>query len=125
MIADALPDRVAAGQCQRAVAETIAAVAQMHDCEDHYLIPLLSGSTRRELRQIANDLEQARKVDMEAALEVEEVLSAFALGHPILSTDATGYMLRALFEGLRRHIGREKDLLALLEDVPPPNQSLH
>ena len=124
-IADALPDRVAAGQCQRAADETISAMRQMHDCEDRYLMPLLSNSQRRELRQIADDLAQGRKVDMEAALEVEEVLAAFAVGRPILSTDATGYMLRALFEGLRRHISRERDLLALIDGVPPAGQSLH
>lgn len=124
-IADALPDRVAPGQCERAVRETAAAVRQMHACENDLLMPLLANAHRPELRKIAGDLEQAHLVDGESLIEVDEVLTALALGQPILSTDATGYMLRAFFEGLRRHIGREKDLLALMETWPQAGRSLH
>ncbi len=124
-VADALPDRVAPGQCERAMRETAAAVRQMHACEDGLLMPLLSNAQRPELRKIAEDLEQAHLIDSESLVEVDEVLTALAVGQPIVSTDATGYMLRAFFEGLRRHIGREKDLLALIETWPQPGRLLH
>jgi hemerythrin-like domain-containing protein len=124
-IADALPDRIAPGQCERAIRETTTAVRQMHACENDLLMPLLSNAQRPELRKIAADLEQAHQVDSESLIEVDEVLTAFALGQPILSPDATGYMLRAFFEGLRRHVGRERDLLALMADWPQPRRSLH
>lgn len=124
-VADALPDRVAPGQCERALGETAAAVRQMHACEDGLLMPLLANAQRPELRKIAQDLEQAHLVDSESLAEVDEVLTALAAGQPILSTDATGYMLRAFFESLRRHIDRERDLLALIETGPQPGRSLH
>jgi hypothetical protein len=108
-IADGLPDRV----------------APMHACENDLLMPLLVDAHRSELRRIAGDLEQAHLVDDESLAEVDEVLTALAAGQPILSTDATGYLLRAFFEGLRRHIGRERDLLVLIEDWPQPGRRLH
>jgi hypothetical protein len=124
-IADALPDRVPPGQCERALRETGAALRQMHETESRVLVPLLTKAQRPELRKIADDLVQAHLVDSESLIEVEDVLTAFALGHPILSTDATGYMLRAFFESLRRHVGRERDLLALIEAWRLPGNSLH
>ena len=124
-IADALPDRIAPGQCERAIRETTTAVRQMHACENDLLMPLLANAQRPELRKIADDLEQAHLVDSESLVEVDEVLTALALGQPILSTDATGYLLRAFFEGLRRHVGRERDLLALIDATAPPGHSLH
>jgi hypothetical protein len=124
-IADSLPDRVAAGECEKAADETVAALVHMHDCETRLLLPLLRASQRPEFNRIAKDIDQTHKVDSEAAMEVEEVLKAFAHGRPILSTDATGYLLRAFFEGIRRHIGRQRDLLALVEDTKPAGRSLH
>ena len=124
-IADALPDRVAPGQCERTVREVAVAVRQMHAHENDLLMPLLMDAQRAELRKIAADLEQAHQVDGESLIEVDEVLSAYSLGQPILSPDATGYMLRAFFEGLRRHVGRERDLLALMKDWPQPGRLLH
>jgi ABC-type transporter Mla subunit MlaD len=124
-IADGLPDRVAPGQCERALRDVAAAVRQMHACENDLLMPLLVDAHRSELHRIAGDLEQAHLIDDESLAEVDEVLTALAAGQPILSTDATGYLLRAFFEGLRRHIGRERDLLALIEDWPQPGRRLH
>ncbi|WP_297109962.1 hemerythrin domain-containing protein [uncultured Devosia sp.] len=124
-IADALPDRVPAGQCARAASEAIVALKRMHECELALLLPGLAASPLRDVQKIAADIEQAHKMDSEAVLEVQEVLLAFAAGRPILSADATGYLLRAFFEGLRRHIARQRDLIGLLADLPRSDRSLH
>ena len=47
-VADALPDRVAPGQCQRAIHETTTAVRQMHACENDLLMPLLDPRVARQ-----------------------------------------------------------------------------
>jgi len=44
-----------------------------------------------------------------AAADLSEVLLAHGHGRPIENPEALGYMLRALFESMRRHIAFERD----------------
>ena len=46
------------------------------------------------------------------AEEVQYELMLLGQGRPVLAPEATGYMLRGFFEGIRRHIRHERDLLA-------------
>ena len=48
------------------------------------------------------------------AEEVQFELQQIATGQPVLAPEATGYMLRGFFEGLRRHVRHELELMAAL-----------
>jgi hypothetical protein len=47
--------------------------------------------------------------DSVAAEDISETLLAHGHGKPIDNPEALGYMLRAMFEALRRHVAFEQD----------------
>ena len=46
------------------------------------------------------------------AEEIQFELLQMGKGQPVLAPEATGYMLRGFFEGVRRHIRHELELVA-------------
>lgn len=124
-LADALPGPVSADQCQKLADDAITLVAETHRLEEQVLLPLLATSTRRELYKVAERLRQEHAFDSQAALEIEEALTGLVSGRPILSADATGYLLRSFFESVRRHVHAEQDLLMLITDRNSTGRSLH
>ena len=71
------------------------------------------------MRHLAIRLRQEHAFDSATALEIQDALTALATGTPALSADATGYLLRAFFESLRRHVHAEQDLIILINDITP------
>lgn len=115
-IADALPNNVDRQACLtlgRAVAET---TARIHRREEDVLFPALLAS-RPQQRDLAATLDRLRLEhhgDECYAEEVDEALTAFGEGRRSMSADAIGYLLRGFFEGQRRHVAFEKELVAPL-----------
>lgn len=118
-IADGLPNNVPAAHCTRLATEIVDLLARTHREEEAILLPLLAASPRPELRQLARRLREEHDYDDDAVVEVREALLAIASREPLLSPDATGYLLRSFFESLRRHVRAEQDLLAILIGLSP------
>lgn len=112
-IADALP-RVDERLCLETAAALERLVAQTHALEESVLFPLLIASGRPEMNQTVARLRQEHLFDSGTAQEVCETLGDMAGGYQILPVDAVGYLLRAFFEGMRRHVHGELDLLGLV-----------
>ena len=113
-IADWLP-QVDVGLCLE-MADTIEPMVQnVHDLEEAMLFPILARSGRRELGQIVTRLRQEHLADSGTAGEVSDALRALADDRPTLPAEATGYLLRSFFDGMRRHVSGELELLHLVE----------
>lgn len=112
-IADALP-RVDTRLCME-TADTIEPLMERtHELEEGVLFPILAASGRQELNRTIARLRQEHLTDMCTAGEVSDTLRAMAIGHAALSPDAQGYLLRAFFDSMRRHVHGELELLRLM-----------
>ena len=88
-----------------------------HRLEEAVLFPMLAASNRVELKRATARLRQEHISDSSTAEEVSEILRDVARGRPSLSPDAIGYLLRSFFDGMRRHIHGERELMQLF--LPP------
>lgn len=117
-VADRLPAAIPPRDCTRLAARLDHLMSHTHAEEERVLMPLLLADGRAELRQLANRLRREHQVDAVTMQEVVEALSMLAGARAPEPPEATGYLLRAFFESLRRHIHTEKDIIALLTDAP-------
>ncbi|NNF81038.1 MAG: hemerythrin domain-containing protein [Rhizobiales bacterium] len=110
-IADSLPDRVDERQCVYAADALRYRVNIHHQLEEEVLFPRLMARATgdRELRGILNRLADEHRTDEGHCEEAIELLTKLSHGMPPPNVEAAGYMLRGLFEGLRRHIAFEND----------------
>ena len=88
-------------------------VEETHGLEEYALFPVLMASGRLELEQTVVRLRQEHISDSGTAGEVSEALHALVAGRSPLSPDAVGYLLRAFFDSMRRHVHGEIELLRL------------
>jgi len=123
LVADSLPDHVRPGDCAFLAHEVVEVLARTHDEEEQALLPLLSASPRPEVRQMAERLRREHRIDSNAVFEVQAALLELAAGRPHQEPEALGYLLRAFFETVRRHVRAEQDLLVLLAGQMPPDGS--
>ena len=110
-VADSLPTRLNRQQCLH-LARTIGPlIQQAHAAEESMLFPYVA-----QHHEAGGGLvEQLRLEHVEDecfAEEVQHELMQMGQGRPRLAPEATGYMLRGFFEGIRRHIRRERELMA-------------
>lgn len=110
-IADSLPDRIDAQQCVVAAAALRNRVNVHHQLEEHVLFPRLMARARgdKDLHKILERLADEHRTDEGHCEEAIELLSRLSHGIVPNNVEAAGYMLRGLFEGLRRHIAFEND----------------
>lgn len=115
-VADTLPnpDR---RFCRRLAIELDTTVAVVNRREEQDLFPLL---TKHIGATIVARLCQEHAQDSSAAAEIARALVSISRGRPKPSYDATGYMLRAYFLSVRRHVAFEQTLLASLKATPEP-----
>lgn len=115
-MADDLPSRVDRLRCLAVANTLLPLLRECHRFEEEIVFPSVaraSGGQAIVARLKAEHLE-----DDCAAEDISERLLAHGHGHPIENPEALGYMLRALFGSLRRHIAFERD--HLLPRVMPP-----
>ncbi len=110
-IADSLPDRIDERQCVYAAVALRTRVNTHHQLEDDVLFPRLiaRAGDDQSLQRILNRLSDEHRTDEGHCDEAIELLSKLSHGLPPSNVEAAGYMLRGLFEGLRRHIAFEND----------------
>lgn len=106
-IADDLPSRVDRLQCLSIASVLVPLLRECHRFEEETVFPAFAQSEARGdliARLVAEHLE-----DGCAAEDLSELLLAVGHGEQIENPEAFGYMLRALFEPMRRHIAFERD----------------
>ena len=119
-IADSLPDRIDRKQCFCAALALQYRVNTHHQLEEEVLFPrlLARAGDKRELRRIFERLSDEHRTDEGHCDEAIELLTRLSNGTPPLNVEAAGYLLRGLFEGLRRHIAFEQDhLLPIAREI--------
>ncbi len=123
--ANDLPDRLEPARCTKLARATLTTLADAHAGEEMFLFPVLAAAASLDLAPVACRLREEHETDQAAAEELEDALLSFAAGQPFLSTDAMGYLLRSFFEGVRRHVRSEQDLVLLLMSFAARKGSMH
>jgi hemerythrin-like domain-containing protein len=111
-IADELPRGVDNQQCLLAAQKVYAVVMAAHTFEENELFPALirSDPSNPQLAMTIERLHGEHWEDESFAQEISETLKCFVAGRED-NVDKLSYMLRGFFEGLRRHIAFEKEML--------------
>lgn len=106
-IADDLPSRVDRLQCLVVASSLVPVLRECHRFEEESIFPALAAKPGGEA--VVTRLKVEHMEDDCAAAEVSEALLACGHGREIENPEAFGYMLRALFAPMRRHIAFERD----------------
>jgi hemerythrin-like domain-containing protein len=112
-IADSLPHRLDRPHCQQVANLICPLIGRAHAAEEALMFPQLA-ALRGDGCQVVERLRLEHIEDECFAEEVQFELQQIATGQPVLAPEATGYMLRGFFEGLRRHVRHELELMAAL-----------
>ena len=111
-LADALPD-LDPQQCLHVARAIRPLIVQAHQVEEALLFPQLVARLV-EGRALVESIRIDHLEDEYFADEVADHLRLLGSGHAGFEPEATGYMLRAFFEGIRRRIRHERALLGPL-----------
>jgi len=106
-IADSLPGRVDRHRCLVVAAQLLPTLREAHAYEEQTVFPVFGRREDRAksvLRLCAEHVE-----DESLAEEVTETLLHIGHGGAIANPEALGFMMRALFEAMRRHIAFERE----------------
>ena len=110
-IADALPDGVDRIECLRLANALVPTLRNIHRYEEKVIFPAFqaargdSTARRNTIRRLC-----AEHIEDECfADEVTEILLGLGHGKPVENPEAVGFMLRGLFETMRRHIAFEAE----------------
>ncbi|MHB2264543.1 hemerythrin domain-containing protein [Aliihoeflea sp. PC F10.4] len=112
-IADSLPSRADPQRCLHLARAVRAIIMEAHELEERALFPRLS-TLAFERVAIAASIDRLRWEHCQDECYGEEVCDALydlARGDPKVGGDTLGYMLRGFFEGMRRHIAFEREVL--------------
>ena len=118
-IADGLPSRIDRLLCLRIANELVPQLRECHHYEERVVFPAFAKDAADQRSRIASirRLEAEHVQDECAAQDLTDVLLAVGHGAPVDNPEAFGFMLRAFFEALRRHIAFEREhLLPALEE---------
>lgn len=112
-IADSLPERVDVRQCLQTARSLGPAVRDAHRFEEEVFYPLARAviGPRPRFEDNLTRLQDEHREDESFADEAAEALMDWGLCGGPRGSDMTGYMLRGLFETLRRHIAFEREYL--------------
>lgn len=109
-LADSLPARVDRLECLRIAAELVPVMRASHDFEERHIFPLFTDLGREPARiSSVSRLKAEHIADECAAADLSEELLRIGHGGRIDNPEALGFMLRALFQTMRRHIAFERE----------------
>ena len=108
-IADNLPARVDRLQCLVVASSLVPLLRECHRFEEETVFPTFA--VRPGGEAVVSRLKVEHMEDDCAAADVSEALFACGHGEHIENPEAFGYMLRALFASMRRHVAFERDHL--------------
>lgn len=109
-IADSLPWRVDRFECLRIAAELSPLMRKGHAYEEACVFPAFEGSGQNpERAQSIARLKAEHATDECAAADLSEVLLKIGHGGAVDNPEALGFMLRAFFQSMRRHVAFERE----------------
>ncbi|MEQ8601713.1 MAG: hemerythrin domain-containing protein [Marivibrio sp.] len=113
-IADSLPERVDVRECLKVARALAPTVRAAHSFEEETFFPLaraVAGGGRARFEENVRRLLGEHQEDESFAEEAAEALLDWGLCTDRRGSEITGYMLRGLFETLRRHVAFEREYL--------------
>ena len=112
-IADSLPNSIDKNTCTCAAFALRHRVGVHHAMEEEALFPLLHARAGNDIAfmRTLQRLQDEHRTDEGYCDEVLELLTALSTGSLPENVEAAGYLLRGLFECMRRHIAFEEDHL--------------
>ncbi|MEI3850899.1 MULTISPECIES: hemerythrin domain-containing protein [unclassified Ensifer] len=111
-LADSIPRRIDLTSCRMIMTELPEKLRRVHALEEMILFPAVEDQRETDDRDaLIARLRAEHDQDDRAAVELVRVLKAVLDDRAALSWDAIGYMLRAFFETVRRHVATERLLL--------------
>ncbi|NVD40480.1 hemerythrin domain-containing protein [Ensifer sp. HO-A22] len=111
-IADSLPRHIDPAVCRDVAARLPSTLLAVHRLEDKILFPAITAARYPDEGQLLIDrLRDEHRHDTDAAGQVARVLKELLHARSPHSWEAIGYMLRAFFETVRRHVATERLLL--------------
>lgn len=110
-IADSLPHHVDRLSCLNVASRLLPALRQSHRYEEQVLFPAFESGWGANLRskQSVLRLKAEHIYDEGAAEEITDALMWIGRGGDIANPEALGFMLRAFFDTVRRHIAFERE----------------
>lgn len=110
-IADGLPARVDRRRCLIVAAALVPLLQQGHAYEERHIFPAFEQSRQNNnsCRLTVRRLKVEHVEDECAAQDLADVLFSIGHGAPIDNPEALGFMLRAFFEAVRRHVAFERE----------------
>lgn len=114
-IADSLPANVNRQKCIYAAKALGPLIRGVHHYEETVLFPLIASRLGHDYAETIDRLKFEHCEDECFAEELTDSLLKLGAGAAV-NMEATGYMLRGFFEGMRRHIAFEREFL--LKQLP-------
>jgi hypothetical protein len=110
-IADSLPHRVDRLECLRVASVLLPILRESHRYEEEVLFPAFERGAMSPAAggETVRRLKSEHVCDECAAEEITEQLMWIGMGGEIANPEALGFMLRAFFGPVRRHIAFERD----------------
>jgi iron-sulfur cluster repair protein YtfE (RIC family) len=110
-IADSLPDRTDRLLCLQIANRLLPVMRESHRHEERVLFPVFDRAEGGRGRVMVTQLMSDHTFDECAAEEITEVLLHIGHGGEVGNPEALGFMLRAFFDTVRRHIAYEQEYL--------------
>lgn len=124
-IADALPRGPDHSACLRLADRLVPMLRQAHRYEEDVLFPAFEAGIANPAAETSiRRLKKEHVEDQCGAQDISEALMAIGHGAPIANPEAFGFMLRAFFETLRRHIAFEREHILPASLWPEAGRSL-
>jgi iron-sulfur cluster repair protein YtfE (RIC family) len=109
-IADSLPLNVDRLRCLNVASQLLPALRQSHRNEEEVLFPAFErGGTDVQIGLSVQRLKAEHIYDEGAAEQITDALMWIGRGGDIANPEALGFMLRAFFDTVRRHIAFERE----------------
>lgn len=111
-IADALPSAVDRMQCLRVANVLVPVLREAHIYEEERVFPVFERSGAADAAARAASIRRLKAEHVEdecAAQDLTEILLEIGHGGAVENPEALGFMLRAFFETIRRHVAFERE----------------
>jgi hemerythrin-like domain-containing protein len=115
-VADSLPDRINHGKCQKIAEFIVPLIRRIHRYEEDQLFPAAARNSLSAPAFTATlELFKTEHCEDEYhAEELSEMLRDICMSGTASNPEATGYLLRFIFEATRRHCQHELEFLSPL-----------
>lgn len=125
-IADGLPSRIDRRKCLIVASTLVPLLRQSHAYEESCVFPAFADDVvHRDYRLKTIERLRCEHIEDEcAAQDLTDALMSIGHGQPVTNPEALGFMLRAFFEAMRRHIAFEREhIFPILSERRAPSHN--